>query len=402
MPGPSRRSGRRQSSNRQSNYSQSIPSDDEHPFLTPNGYRIMRDRNRVMNSVPVQFPQYPIVDSYGGPIQQGPIQQGPIQQGPIIEPFPNGGAPYSSVQLDQYGNVIPIGIVPGHEVPVDPNAPPNWIQQPSLQNILPSRKYPDPSRLGTMPMTDHYESSLVADPQKTPLRAIGKLLIQVTPDASREPATGSAWIAGPSLVVTSAHNLYEFSTGTWASVVEFHPGFDYYSKEELPTCRITSCSIPKGYMQNPATNHDIAVCFVDRNIGDIVGAEIPMRPVDSNDLFENTPITIVGYPAGSGFDFGKQMWRSRGDYLFGRSNAPGDDYSPVMATDFGGGSSGCPWLIQDPGTKKLVSVGVTSAHAKLHYKKGEPNLMSLISPFFGPKLFDSLSNDHVFHEFDVA
>ncbi len=352
----------------------------------------MRDRNRVMNSVPVQFPQYPIVDSYAAPIQQSPL----------IENGLDASTPYPNVQLDQYGNVISGGIVPIQEVPVDSNAPNSWIQESALQNILPSRKFPNPSRLGMMPMTDHYESSLVTDPQKTPLRAIGKLLIQATADASREPATGSAWIAGPSLVVTSAHNLYEFSTGTWASAVEFHPGFDYYSQEELPTCRITACSIPRGYMQNPATNDDIAVCFVDRNIGDIVGAEIPMRPVQSNDLFETTPVTIVGYPAGSGFDFGKQMWRSRGDYLFGRSSAPGGDYSPVMATNFGGGSSGCPWLIQDPDTKKLVSVGVTSAHAKLHYKKGEPNLMSLISPFFGSKLFNSLSDDHVFHEFEVA
>ncbi|MGB7343400.1 MAG: glutamyl endopeptidase [Pirellulaceae bacterium] len=398
MPGPNDRS------NRRSRYSPSIipgtiPTDDEHPFLTPNGYRIMRDRDRMMNSVPVAFPEYPAFDPYsnGGQVPSTDFYSG--QQ--IAGLVPTG-------TFDEFGNQI---YLPSPQsgnpvyvdgVPVNPAPESQWLAEPVLQNILPSKKFPDPLVLGNMPMTSHYESSLVADPQATALRAIGKLLIQVTADDSREPATGSAWIAGPSLIVTSAHNLYEFSTGNWSVAAEFHPGFDYYSRKDLPKCRVTSCCIPKGYMQNPTTNDDIAVCFVDTNIGDIVGAEIPMRPVDSNELFNISPVTIVGYPAGSGFDFGKQMWRSRGDYLFGRSNGPGDDYSPVMATDFGGGSSGCPWLIQDPKTNKLVSVGVTSAHAKLRYRKGEPNLMSLISPYFGPKLFDSLSHDHVVHHFSEA
>ncbi|QDT10092.1 trypsin-like serine peptidase [Planctomycetes bacterium K23_9] len=377
-----------------------MPTDDEHPFLTPNGYRIMRDRKRVMNSVPVAFPNYPSyeIDSYGRPVPQISAITNPPGGTPIPGLLPTG-------QFDAFGNPIysqvgPPAVIDGKPISSASNF--GFPPEAELQNILPARKFPDPSVLDSMPMTSHYESSLVADPQATALRAIGKLLIQVSPDRSREPATGSAWIAGPSLIVTSAHNLYEFSTGNWSTGVEFHPGFDYYSQKELPTCRVTSCCIPKGYLQNPTTNHDIAVCFVDKNIGDIVGAEIPMRPVDSNDLFDGTPVTIVGYPAGSGFDFGKQMWRSRGDYLFGRSNGPGDDYSPVMATNFGGGSSGCPWLIQDSKTNKLVSIGVTSAHAKLRYGKGEPNLMSLISPYFGPKLFDSLSHDHVFHEFETA
>ncbi len=107
---------------------------------------------------------------------------------------------------------------------------------------------------------------------------------------------------------------------------------------------------------------------------------------------------IVGYPASSGFDFGKQMWQSRGDYLFGQSNRPGGDYAPAMATDFGGGASGCPWLVKEPFTGEYVAIGVTSGHAKLRYLRGESNLMSLVSPYFGPRLFDLLENDRVYHE----
>ncbi len=127
-----------------------------------------------------------------------------------------------------------------------------------------------------------------------------------------------------------------------------------------------------------------------------------MKRVESNDMFNRTPVAIVGYPAGSGFDFGKQLWRSVGDYLFGRSNGPGDDYSPAMATNFGAGASGCPWLIKDTNTGQYAAVGVTSGHAKLRYVRGEPNLMSLTSPFFGPRMFDRLNDDSIFHDFAAA
>ena len=199
--------------------------------------------------------------------------------------------------------------------------------------------------------------------------------------------------------MTSAHNLYDFTSRRWSKALEFHPGYDYYTSKEQPTCRVTSCYIPRGYFDNPATNHDIAVCYVDRNIGDIVDAKIEMKPIDSNDIFNHTPVAIVGYPAGSGFDFGKQMWQSVGDYLFGRGNGPGDDYAPAMATNFGGGASGCPWLISDADTGQYSAVGVTSGHAKLRYVRGEPNLMSLTSPFFGARMFDRLNDNPIFHDF---
>ena len=107
---------------------------------------------------------------------------------------------------------------------------------------------------------------------------------------------------------------------------------------------------------------------------------------------------VVGYPAGSGFDFGKQLWQSRGEYLFSRRSGPDDDYSPVVASTFGGGCSGCPWLVRDK-QGNLVAVGASSGHAKLRYEPGEPNLTSLASPFFGPKMFAELENDCVFHQF---
>jgi V8-like Glu-specific endopeptidase len=331
-------------------------SDGEHPFLTPKGLRLQQ-MGRNDTTVPMEMPVYP----YSAPFD---LSDGPV---PPVDPF---------------------------DFKVGEDAP--------IHNVLPSAKHPSPASLGLRSLSSLYTTQLVATPQANELRAIGRLFIQVESDPSRDLASGSAWITGPSTVMTAAHNLYDFTTKTWSLALEFHPGYDYFSAEPLPTCRITSCYIPRGYFDNPTTNHDIATCYVDRNIGDIVNAQIPMLPVPSYDFFEHNSVAIVGYPAGSGFDFGKQMWQSQGEYLFGRSSGPEDDYSPVMATNFGGGASGCPWLVKDPKTDKYVSVGVTSAHAKLRYLRGEPNLQALTSPYFGFRLFDRLNDNPIFHEFDVA
>ena len=314
---------------REARYRSALLHEDEHPFLTPHGYRLQQQR--VGSSPAIPLPRY-------------------------VDP-PPGGQPRDRFDA-------------GQSVEVDPNA---W-----KQNVAPARKFPDPSTLKRMPLTAYFRSNVIANPGRSALRAIGKLLIHITDDPSKGPASGSAWVAGPDLIVTSAHNLFDSNTRRWAHRVEFHPSYNYYDPAEQPVCRVVSCSIPGGYFQNPTTNHDLAFCRVDKNIGDLLDVTIPLRPVGDLDLFETARVHICGYPAGSRFDFGKQLWRSTGDLLFGQRSGAHDDFGPVMATDFGAGASGCPWVIQESG--QLKAVGVTSGHARLGYQQDEPNLMSLTSP----------------------
>jgi V8-like Glu-specific endopeptidase len=329
-------------------------SDDEHPFLTPKGLRLLRG-NKENAPSPIDFPEYPLIaESFDG-------------------------------DRDSNDKVDPFDFERG-------------LDQP-LFNIKVSAKFPDPDVLGSKPLTSHYQSQRVKQPQDSDLKAIGKLFIQLSRNPRHELAMGSAWITGSNTIATAAHNLFDSNTRAWSKALEFHPGYNFYATKGLPTCRVTSCLVPKGYFDNPTTNRDIATCFVDKKIGDIVGAKIPMKPIPGSDYFDRTKIAIVGYPAGSGFDFGKQMWQSVGDYLFGHSNGPGDDFAPVVATDFGGGASGCPWIAKDPETRKYHAIGVTSGHAKLRYLRGEPNLASLTSPYFGHRMFRSLGDNAVFHDF---
>ncbi|TWU60205.1 hypothetical protein Poly51_04800 [Rubripirellula tenax] len=274
----------------------------------------------------------------------------------------------------------------------------------TIHNVRPSAAFPNIESLAQSPLTPYFQTRQVARPQANQLRAIGKLFIQISGDTRLPLASGSAWITGPSTIATAAHNLYDSTTRTWSRALEFHPGYDYYAADERPKCRVTGGYIPRDYLTNPATNLDIAICYVDRNIGDVIGTQIRTQVINEADFFDRNRVAIVGYPAGSGFDFGKQLWQSEGEYLFGQSNGPDGDFAPVMATNFGGGASGCPWLVEDKtaGPGKYVAIGVTSGHAKLRYGRGELNLNSLVSPYFGPRMFDALDGDQVFHEFDAG
>ncbi len=331
---------------------------DEHPFLTPKGLRLQLQGRRVDSVVPMPMPVYP--SDYVPRRDDDPE---------VVEP-------------------------------IDPFEFDRGVNQP-LINIRPSAKFPNPAVLGDMSLAGHFRSGVVSQTLVKELQAVGRLFIQTSSDAQRELASGSAWISGPSTIVTCAHNVYDFSNRQWSLRLEFHAGYDYYSPAKRPSCRVTSCYIPRSYMDNPATNHDIAICYVDRNIGDLVGSQFEMRSVPDNNFLDRNTVAIVGYPAGSGFDFGKQMRRSVGTYLFGQSAGGDTDFAPAMATDFGGGASGCPWLTKDPDSGETIAIGVTSGHAKLRYLRGEANLQSLVSPFFGAKLFDALADDPMYHDFEI-
>lgn len=305
---------------------------------------------------------------------------------------------------------------PGGDFPVDPDdatAPIDdklvrpWLRRrcedspadASRQNVFVSNKFPDPDRLRVQPLTRYFRTEPARGAEADVRRAVGKLVIALPGERPDVFASGSAWVTGPNTIATSAHNLFDSNKRQWAAGLQFYAGYDFYSRVAGPVCRVTSARLPRRYLDNPLTNHDLAVCRVDRNIGDLIDAEIPLREIPGIDFFENHPVVITGYPAGSGFDFGKQLWESHGSFLFGLSGGGDDDPSPALATNFGGGASGCPWLAIDSATGRWTSVGITSGHARLRYDSGEPNLMALTSPLINARTLAFLDDDAVEHSF---
>ena len=407
MADPNDRSRRRRAARSLSQYGPY-----NHPTLTPRGYELMQ-------ASPLKDERY-----------QMPLAQPPIAM-PGNSEFGSGTFENQQIEYDVDGNRI-VQISPPRESAQpfsqdllseqrsDRRSPGQYFGIPGvippLQNTWPSKKFPNTELLARGPLTRYFRSKPVGLPSigsggagstdstlsisDRQLRAIGRMVIHVDDVSWDQPAFGSAWIIGPSLIATCAHNLFDSNHRRWSRAIEFYPGFDYYQSGQPIQCNVTSCYVPSSYLENPATNDDIGFCYVDRNIGDIVDAQIPIVPPETNQFFDDHQITVMGYPAGAEFDFGKTLWASRGEYLFGRSGGPDDDYSPVMATNFGGGCSGCPWLVLDRTLNQWKAVGLSSGHARLHYQRGELNLMSLTSPMITQEKLDRLTNDHVSHEFE--
>ena len=341
-----------------------------HPFLTERGLRLQMS-GRVDYSVPQPLPTYPPTD--GVPVESWPIE------------------PSSGERIAEATTPVPLPAVD----PFDTSA----RRSAEIFNVVASKSFADPAMLANMPLDHLHRTSKVPDDAPESLNAVGKLFIQTTADPLRPLASGSAWIIGPSTLATAAHNLYDHSTGRWSRRLQFHAGFNYYDPPP-PThvCEITSGYLPRRYLQNPSSEVDFAILYTDCNIGDAVGHALPWETVDSLDAYEDDAVAIVGYPATSGFDFGKQMWRSVGSLLFGRFNRPGADPSPVMASAMGAGASGGPWIIRTS-DGALRAIGVTSGHAKLRHVPGEHNLASLTSPMMSRRLIDELETDAVHHTF---
>ena len=74
------------------NQSNHLGSEDEHPFLTPKGYRLMNDRKRVADSVPVEFPKFQVpqpTDANGEIIYSDVPVGTPIVNGQPVFPSSN-------------------------------------------------------------------------------------------------------------------------------------------------------------------------------------------------------------------------------------------------------------------------------------------------------------------------
>lgn len=343
-----------------------------HPTLTPKGYDLMNSSPLKDQSYAMPSPSYRSADPPTTPIEGQDDQ--PIIVGDRRVPATRWPGPYFR---ERVADGVP-------------------------QNFLASKKFPDPNDLVHQPLHRYFQTRQVQSTVAAlPVQAIGRLVIHIDANSWDQPAFGSAWIVGKNLIATCAHNLFDSNKRRWSRSIEFYPGFDYYSGSAPVHCKVTSCYVPSAYLRNPATNDDIGFCYVDQDVEEIVGQSIAIQPPETNAFYENHSVVIAGYPAASEFDFGKQLWVSRGEYLFGHRMGPGDDYSPVIATNFGGGASGGPWLVQDSKNQRWSAVGLTSGHARLHYHRGELNLMSLSSPMITQARMDRIQTDRVTHRFDV-
>ena len=147
--------------------------------------------------------------------------------------------------------------------------------------------------------------------------------------------------------MTVAHNIVEANCQSLSTNIVFVPGLG--NTDQVDPSRIYSI-VEKRYIEDypsiPSAANDVAICTLDRDISDVSD---PIPPI-LNPSFDFERCLALGYPSNHQPD-GNKMWQCNGEFMSGISS---QSDRIIMASDFGGGSSGGPWVVEtDEGWRAL-------------------------------------------------
>ena len=160
---------------------------------------------------------------------------------------------------------------------------------------------------------------------------------------------GTAWLAGPRVLVTAGHNVYDSVLGGWASAIRVSFGLGTGGGSPV-SCDVRGMRSVRGWVENGIADCDYGMVPLDQPLGNVLGwfdsAAVPDEGLRNSDLH------LAGCPADQGVLY---HYRCRPEEL-----EPGQLYFN-LPTDRG--ESGSPiWLCPAPGSGRVV-VGI---HARLN------------------------------------
>ena len=130
----------------------------------------------------------------------------------------------------------------------------------------------------------------IAEPEMYPWRMICSLEMM---SASGNRYLGTGWIAGPKLIITAAHCVYDKSDGGWVTSVKVFPGrSETTSPEKFFTS--TNFRAPKKWVDDEDENCDYGAILLEEDIGSILGYF--SIGCQSDDFLTNSMVNISGYP----------------------------------------------------------------------------------------------------------
>ena len=200
------------------------------------------------------------------------------------------------------------------------------------------------------------DRSLISFPSTLtfPWSSICKLLITAN-DGTKWMGSGS--IIGPGQdghgyhVLTAGHCLYDHDHGGWATSVIVIPGYDgaqteVYKAKPFYQAFVTGARTYTGWTTYADHRYDLAVCTLDRNIGDFTGW-MGRATYPSDDPIYTGVLNTAGYP--SDLDEGLRMYY---DSDMGRV---ADEYNHWYYMDTYGGQSGSPvWHINSTTSERNI------------------------------------------------
>jgi V8-like Glu-specific endopeptidase len=196
-----------------------------------------------------------------------------------------------------------------------------------------------PSAAVPPPVTDR-----VPDSRQLPYSAVGKLFMTF----GREDGWATAWAAGPRVIVTAGHCLYDHRHASrWAEKVVFVPRYGFGGTRKFAAARI---HVLAGWhdARSDMYSYDVATATTQSPMTGVLPLEW-VSDIGRNDA----PFESIGYPyswLSPQHDFdGEAMWRCRGGLL--REQQP-----VVMANNMTEGCSGGPWLIRRTGRLQVGGI----------------------------------------------
>ena len=200
--------------------------------------------------------------------------------------------------------------------------------------------------LGQSLLTKKDRRTEVTNPSASPWRMICSLEITA---ADGEAYIGTGWIAGPRLIMTAGHCVFEKnSMQGWANSIKVYPGRSISTDPK--TCFIsTQFKAPDQWVKKGDENYDYGAIILDSDIGLNYGYFSSSTYADA-DLMTHM-VNISGYPASR---VGETQLHHKNRI---NSVSPMKIYYDV---DTEGGQSGSPvWLYEDSSEKPVV-IGIHS------------------------------------------
>jgi glutamyl endopeptidase len=186
----------------------------------------------------------------------------------------------------------------------------------------------------------------ISRPESYPWRMICSL--EMT-SSSGNNYLGTGWIAGPSLVITAAHCIFDKSDGGWITSVKIFPG---RSEETSPETFFTSTNFraPKKWVDDENENFDYAAIILDEDIGSGLGYF--SIACQSDDSLKNSMVNISGYPGSRAGEI--QLHHANRILKVSSSKIYYD-------VDTEGGQSGSPIWVYEDNSQIPIVVGIHSS-----------------------------------------
>ncbi len=146
--------------------------------------------------------------------------------------------------------------------------------------------------------------------------------------ANGTSVSATGWLAGPDILVTSGHCVYDGGKGGWIKSMRVYPGYTKGKTAPFGSANATTMHVSTAWIENGGTKNDFAIVQLDRKIGNSAG----YFGYGYGYSLVNKTVRVTGYPGNKkGI-----MKTSTGKVISEKTN-----YF-IHAVDTTGGQSGSP------------------------------------------------------------